>query len=1171
MPGTLLEIPKPKDLPSTKFQVMQINPLFNKLINNISNKSMQKAIEPFKLFHFSKQPKLTDTYLFHAILLLSLVFFTMVQPARAQSIEAKTITLNLKNVPLKAALDEIQKQSGFRFLYNNDIKEYEQLRITHNTQKITVKSAVELVLKNTALQYSLKDGFILIKKGAKVTSTPAPRQEQTNTQQPGRISGKVVDDRGEPLIGASIRVAGNNSIATQSATDGSYSLSVKPGTYALEVSYISFQTQRITDIVVKDNSNTPLTISMKAETNTLQQVVVSSGYKKASVAGLYAEQKNRASVSDGISAEQIARTPDNNMGQVLKRVSGVTTVDNKYVVVRGLSERYNQAMVDGVVLPSTNMNRRNFSFDVVPQELVSNVVVNKTATPDLSAEFSGGQISVNTMDIPTENFTTISIGTGMNSQSTGKDFLMLGERKGGDYLGLNNNQRKEPTGLQPWKFPSGIKTPPLGPNGNYPALPPGSPVSGYDELELIPGSGIPYTSLDAIAQSKRLDASGLSVNRYKALPFQNARFALGRVYELKNNLRFGFSGGATYRNQQTIVEFNNVRNQTGGGSPTAPYSNYMDSVENGGGKSYRFNSTIGAALNLGLQGNKFKIALKNMYSRIFDDNFNEAYRLSHGDDNLNKYREMFQDPQVTQVWQHKLEGENLLGATGVKMAYTGGITRIGQQNTDQRRLTYRQTLDYDGVEYFQTPNVYYPDRLDDDYDYRMWTDVKETDYNWGLNFSKDFAVGKDVKTTAKIGYNGWYKHRTLGVNRMIPYGTGTSLVEQPYPTVLHPDNIGFGQNQVYYFAEGLNAPVFDGTMKTNAVYAMLDQRFFKKLRLVYGARMENYNLGNRQEDYARERFGTDYELFMTTGEKNWRALPSANLTYSLTSKMNVRAAYSKTAIRPDFRETAYFGFYDYELDANISGRQLVSTIVDNFDLRYEWYPQAGEIISVSGFYKKLNDPIELVMFRDGFYRFQNQYAATNYGVEMEIRKSLGFIADKPWLHNLTIFGNGTLIKSKVEVQTEPLPGETGVASKLPSQNRPLYGQAPWIINGGIAYQDDIFGFTASYNKSGHRSNTIHASPSYVEYENGRNLLDLQVSAKVWKQKAEVKLNVGNLLNEYILFYQNISAYESDERDENNQLIHKLVNGTTAYEKDKDRVTYRAKTGRNITLSFTYNF
>src|SRR5690606_35499732 len=160
---------------------------------------------------------------------------------------------------------------------------------------------------------------------------------------------------------------------------------------------------------------------------------------------------------------------------------------------------------------STNMNRRHFSFDVIPQELVSNVVVNKTATPDMSAEFSGGQVIVNTIDIPTQNFTTISIGSGMNSQTTGKDLYTLGERKGADYLGFSNH-RKEPAGLQPWYWRTGVSTPPLGPDGDYPA---GFPAA----LELMPGSGVPYTSLDAIEQSRKLNADALYLNGYQAAPF----------------------------------------------------------------------------------------------------------------------------------------------------------------------------------------------------------------------------------------------------------------------------------------------------------------------------------------------------------------------------------------------------------------------------------------------------------------------------------------------------------------------------------------------------------------------------------------------------------------------------------------------------------------------------
>ncbi|MGJ1312212.1 TonB-dependent receptor domain-containing protein [Sphingobacterium lactis] len=1086
--------------------------------------------------------------------------------AQAYSRIGTPVSIQYKGqVKADALFKELNKQTGYQFYY--DRSTVGQVPLDGIRYEKKTLGDVLTALNRLGFDFMVTGKDVAVKYAKPSQYEQASlRTPVVERQQPGRIGGKIVDDRGEVLIGASIKVLQNNQ-AMQSSVDGSYTFSVAPGSYTIEVSYISFQTKRITGVNVKAGELTSLTIVLNPSTSTLDQVTVTSSLKKESVAGLYAQQKNAASVTDGISAEQIARTPDNNMGQVLKRVSGVTTVDNKYVVVRGLSERYNQAMIDGVTLPSTNMNRRNFSFDVLPQELVSNVVVNKTATPDMSAEFSGGQISVNTMDIPTQNFTTISIGTGMNTQSTGKDFLMLGERKGGDYLGLNSNQRKEPTGIQSWYWHTGVSTPPLGPGGDYPADMP-------SDLELIPGSGTSYRSLDAIAQSKRLDASGLSVNRYRAVPFQNGRFALGRVYDLSNELRFGFSGGATYRNQQTLVKFNNVR-----GNYADPTVNYMDSTENGSGMSYRFNSTIGAALNIGLKGETFKIAFKNLYSRIFDDNFNEAYRINYGASNEFKFREQFQDPQSTWVWQHKMEGENLLGNTGVKLVYTLGLTRIGQQVQDQRRLKYRRSAVIGGVEYFQTPNLYDPSQLGGNYDYRMWTDVKETDYNWSLSFIKDFILGTNIKNTIKIGYSGWDKHRTLGMTKVIPYTSFRNIdnpIEGGYWDVLSADRVGAGQGQAYYWAENLNGPTFDGTMGTHSPYIMLDQRFFEKLRLVYGVRAEHYNLSNRQEEYITRRFGEiddNWAEFSTTGEKDWRLLPSANLTYSLTSKMNLRAAYSKTAIRPDFRETAYFGFYDYELDATISGRQLVSTIVDNFDIRYEFYPTAGEIVSISGFYKKMKDPIELVFAQEGQYRFQNQYSAVNHGIELEFRKSLGFIADKYWLNNTTIFGNGTWLRSKVEAQEQPMPGENIETKRLPSLNRPLYGQTPWIVNGGIAYQDDTYGFTASYNRSGHRSNTININPAAIEYEKGRNMVDIQLSAKVWKRKAEIKFNASNLLDEYITFYRNIDAYENINNESGQTEGWNLKkNNTTAFEPEKgDRATYRAKTGRNMSLSFTYNF
>lgn len=1059
---------------------------------------------------------------------------------------AATITFKGSNIKAAELFREIEKQTATTLTYNEEEINTIVIRSV-NWNKTPLENALRELQSEYGIQYAISGNNIALKAG--------PKPSVKKPGKPGVVSGKIIDqENADPVQGTTIQI-GNKTVT--SGIDGLYHVSLPEGKYTAEISAVGFAGKKITDILVKDGEAVELNIALKRSKDQLANVTVTASARKESVNALYARQKNAASVTDGISAEQIARTPDINVGQVLKRVSGVTTVDNKYVVVRGLSERYNQAMIDGTVLPSTNMNKRNFSFDVVPQELVSSVVVNKTATPDVSSEFSGGQVIVNTMDIPTQNFTSITLGTGYNDQSTGKDFLMMGQRGKHDYWGYDDGRRKEPAGIQSWVFPGVSEVPPPGPPGNTDVL--------------IPGTNTPYSSLDAIAQSKRLSGEGYKINRYNTPPDQQYRFALGRSYSLPHELKFGFAAGATYRNQQRVMPYNNVR-----GAVTS--TNYMDSTENGGGLSYRFNTTIGAGLNMGLQGKRFRIALKNMFSRIFDDNFNEAYRLDYREAPDSKFREMFQDPEATEVWQNRLEGEYQLNKNGLKLEYTGAVTNIRQQVMDQRRAKYVRMASVGGKDYFQHPNVYTPGQNGDKYDYRLWTHVKETDYNWGFSLSQPFNFLKE-KSIAKIGYAGWQKHRTLSVTRMIPYTNRASSAgfQQPYWVILDTANIGNGPGQAYYWAESLNGPTFDGTMKTNALYAMLDQRLFKKLRLVYGVRAEHYDLGNRQADYIQRQFGTipdAFKQFTTTGEKNWRVLPSANLTYSLTPAMNIRLAYSKTAIRPDFRETAYFGFYDYEMDANIAGRQVVTTIIDNLDLRYEWYPSPGEIISVSGFYKHLDKPIELVEIdaASGYYRFQNQYGAKNYGVEMEFRKNLGFIADKEWLNNIVIFGNGTLIKSKVQLVAEPMPGDNFETHRLPDQDRPLYGQAPWIVNGGIAWQSEIVGFTASYNRSGQRSYSINANPAFLEYEKGRNLLDMQVSTRFFKKKAEVKLNFGNLLNEYILYYQNINAYENKLGDNGEVVGFNLVNGTTAYEKDKgDRVTYRIRTGRTYSVSLTYRF
>ncbi|WP_448633885.1 carboxypeptidase regulatory-like domain-containing protein [Pedobacter panaciterrae] len=252
----------------------------------------------------------------------------------------------------------------------------ESKKITLNRNEITAGAVLRSILEKTNLTYRLFKNYIVI------DAKPVP-------QQPGRITGKITDDRGEAMPSTTIKIVETDQ-TVQTSVDGKYSISLKPGTYTLEISYISYQKQRITDVVVKAGSNTALDISMKPDSKGLTEVMITSTYKKASVAGLYAQQKNLSNLSDGISAEQIAATPDKHVGETLKRITGVSTNENKKVVIRGIAERYNVSLLNGSTLPSTDVQERDFEFNLIPTNLVENIVVSKSITADMPYGFAGG-------------------------------------------------------------------------------------------------------------------------------------------------------------------------------------------------------------------------------------------------------------------------------------------------------------------------------------------------------------------------------------------------------------------------------------------------------------------------------------------------------------------------------------------------------------------------------------------------------------------------------------------------------------------------------------------------------------------------------------------------------------------------------------------------------------
>jgi hypothetical protein len=269
----------------------------------------------------------------------------------------------------------------------------------------------------------------------------------TSFSQRAKIEGKVTDSKsGSKLSGVSISVDGETANASTN-TDGYFQLNLATGKkYTIRLSSIGFTSKEISEVEVKSNEITHLDITLDGASKTEANVVIKSSARKESVAALIAYQKNTPVVAQVISAEAIRRSPDKNTGEVLKRVPGLSIQEGKYLIVRGLADRYNQAMVNGVLMSSTEPDRKTFSFDIFPSSIIDNIIINKAFVPDMSGEWAGGLIQVNTNDVPSKNFAEITVGTGFNAQTIGRDFYKY---KGGslDFLGIDDGARSLPDGL----------------------------------------------------------------------------------------------------------------------------------------------------------------------------------------------------------------------------------------------------------------------------------------------------------------------------------------------------------------------------------------------------------------------------------------------------------------------------------------------------------------------------------------------------------------------------------------------------------------------------------------------------------------------------------------------------------------------------------------------------
>ncbi|MFN5231139.1 MAG: outer membrane beta-barrel protein [Bacteroidota bacterium] len=871
------------------------------------------------------------------------------------------------------------------------------------------------------------------------------------------VQGKVINLRNEPVAGATIKVEETNKQFSANV-EGMFRVSLEKGKkYSLLVSSTGYNSKLVSDIDA-NSLNEDLVIVLEPKVVSGEAIVIRSTRRQESTVALISFQKNNTSLSNGLAADFIKRTPDKNTGEVLRRVSGASIQDNRFVIVRGLSDRYNSAMLNGALLPSTEPDKKAFSFDMLPAAMIDNIIINKTATPEYTGEFSGGLVQVNTRDIPTKRVFSVGIGFGYNNQSTLKDFTS-NARNRFDWLGFDDGSRNLPD-----SFPKTAQ--------EYRTL--GKNAAGLNkQIELTK-----LFSGDAYVEEVRT-----------AEPIKNYVITYANTHSFKNGGQLGTLLSVNYRNARLMYNVGRAFYEADGKN----VFEYND-------QQNHYQVTNGAVLNLSYVQKRSKVSFKNIFNQFYEDNYYS--RTGYNTNRLNDIRFYSSFLNQRTLFSTQLEGEHQLTKTGIKFKWNGNGGYNWKKQPDLRSALYARRIG--------TNEAY---EIDPDDTRRFYSDLKDFSVGTTGQFIVPMSWGGKDKQTLKFGGSNLtrvrdfrsriFRYNITNFNSFIASNANKDLI-----AAFRPTNMGisgyiledFTNNQDRYF----------GASVLNAAYMMLDNKF-SDLRLVWGLRAENF------QQLLTSKIQTGERSVLLT--KKWDFLPSANLMYSLNSKQNFRLSASRTVARPEFRELAPFAFFDYETNYGVKGdTSLRRSSVLNYDARYEWYPKSNESITIGAFYKDFTDPIEFRLdpasnADSRRYFYQNATSARTYGLEIEVRKGMEFLS--PSLKNLFFFGNYTLTSSEVRFN------DLSAGDKEITAARPLQGQSPYLINAGFQWTSEKFNASLLYNRVGERLALVGNTEFPNVYERPRNQLDFQISKKILSNNGELKLNIADMINNPFYFYENI--------------------------------------------------
>ena len=821
-----------------------------------------------------------------------------------------------------------------------------------------------------------------------------------------------------------------------------------------------------------------------------------SAAPKSDIKQLFVQRSKDAAATESFGSEQISKTGVSDAGAIINKVSGAAVVDGKFAVIRGLSDRYVTTTLNGAEIPSPDPYRRSAPLDLFPAQIIDKVVVAKTFTPDQQGSYTGGGINIVTKSFPSKAFSNFSFGGSYNPQANLNDKFLTHDGGAYDWLGMDDGTRALPGGLSKASLPSNKQLP--DPPFSAPASTTPANIARRQER---------LTAADRLAELTRT----MGTTQFEAAPETSA---LNHNFSLSAGdtthflgLPLGLFGAFSYRHDYAFYDDGKTgRYGTGNNMEPELDSSFSDARSN---ETVNWSGMVNLAYQL-LPGHELGFnVLYNQNSDKISQQQVGNYDLTEDSATYYKNRLIFTEKNL-QTYQ--LKGSHQLPEVGnIKLDWLTALAYTSQLEPDVRFFNFGQD---GGVNDFTKGNNPDPKQPT-----RYHRDLNENNRNEKIDLTVPFRNWNLDEGEAKFGLFDSYSERTFS-DRGLSYSGGDPFNGRPNE-YLTPSNLGytattnnFPNGRIDFnwhrYLDQIRDSVYDAQAGVRAVYGMIDTPVLEKLRLIGGVRLESTDLRVHSEsDIASSITGrttNDSKIVQTD------LLPAAGLIWAIQTNMNLRAHYSQTIARPSFRELAAYRSYDPILDDLLDGNpNLQMTSIHNYDLRWEWFFQPGEIVSVSLFYKQLKNAIErkYLDVKGEFITFDNRKAASVYGVEFEGRKNLAFI--DPLLEVFSVGGNVSLIGS----QTELTEDEYNVKKDLvrgAKRTRQLYDQSPYIINLDLNYDNPYSGTTAGliYNIAGPRI-TIASLNTEDVFEQPAPGLDFVLSQKLGRNLT-AKITVKNLLN-----------------------------------------------------------